>query len=38
MSYEIMSGYCPYCGSPVEYDEETQITRCVHCNWTQGQN
>jgi len=38
MSYEIASGYCPKCGSRVEYDEETQICRCTHCDWKEEPN
>ena len=38
MSFEITSGYCPVCGSPVEYDKDTKICQCTHCGWTQGEN
>lgn len=38
MGYEISSGYCPECRSFVEYDEETGITRCTHCDWREEPN
>ena len=40
MGFEVTSGYCPKCGSPVEYDEETEICRCVNsnCDWEQIPN
>ena len=36
--YEVTSGYCPQCKSPVEYDKDTQIARCVSCDWKQEPN
>ena len=38
MSYEIVTGKCPRCGSPLEYDSETEHLRCVHCPWNEEPN
>ena len=38
MSYHVCSGYCPKCGSVVEHDDETEITRCTHCDWREEPN
>ena len=38
MSFEITSGYCPKCRSPVEYDEETGVCRCTYCDWKEKPN
>ena len=38
MSSEICAGHCPKCGSPVEYDEETEICKCVSCGWIEHSN
>jgi DNA-directed RNA polymerase subunit RPC12/RpoP len=38
MGYVISSGYCPKCGHPVEYDEDTDTVRCTHCDYKQESN